>query len=325
MAPGELGRVIGRQGRTAAAVRTLAAAAGELDGHRVDGRFPRRVDARSDWAVDGHRRPRSSGRTASGPGRRRARDGLSAPSDFAVGAALHGPASAAVVGPLVVASSRRARRPLGRRVRRRRDDRTTPRRCADVELRIPRRGAAAALGPGRYYVHDLAGCEVVTVAGRVVGRVDRVDLGTGTPLLVVDGARGEVLVPLADAICRRVDVAAKVDRDRSAGRAARARMTVDVITIFPAMVEAALAEGVVGRARERGLVDIRVRDLRDVHRRPAPDGRRRAVRRRAGHGDEARAAVSRGRGDRGRARDAVGGRADDAAGPPLHARRGASG
>ncbi len=35
MAPGELGRVIGRQGRTAAAVRTLAAAAGDLDGHRV--------------------------------------------------------------------------------------------------------------------------------------------------------------------------------------------------------------------------------------------------------------------------------------------------
>ena len=35
MAPGELGRVIGRQGRTAAAVRTLAAVAGELDGQRV--------------------------------------------------------------------------------------------------------------------------------------------------------------------------------------------------------------------------------------------------------------------------------------------------
>ena len=35
MAPGELGRVIGRQGRTAAAVRTLATAAGELDGQRV--------------------------------------------------------------------------------------------------------------------------------------------------------------------------------------------------------------------------------------------------------------------------------------------------
>lgn len=32
---GELGRVIGRQGRTAAALRTLAAAAGEKDGKTV--------------------------------------------------------------------------------------------------------------------------------------------------------------------------------------------------------------------------------------------------------------------------------------------------
>jgi predicted RNA-binding protein YlqC (UPF0109 family) len=35
MAPGELGRVIGRQGRTATALRALAAAAGELDGLRA--------------------------------------------------------------------------------------------------------------------------------------------------------------------------------------------------------------------------------------------------------------------------------------------------
>ena len=35
MAPGELGRVIGRQGRTATALRSLATAAGELDGERV--------------------------------------------------------------------------------------------------------------------------------------------------------------------------------------------------------------------------------------------------------------------------------------------------
>ena len=40
-------------------------------------------------------------------------------------------------------------------------------------------------------------------------------------------------------------------------------MIADVITIFPEMVEHGLAEGVVGRARERGLIDIRVRDLRD--------------------------------------------------------------
>jgi hypothetical protein len=35
MAPGELGRVIGRQGRTAAAIRTLVAAAAELEGAKV--------------------------------------------------------------------------------------------------------------------------------------------------------------------------------------------------------------------------------------------------------------------------------------------------
>ena len=40
-------------------------------------------------------------------------------------------------------------------------------------------------------------------------------------------------------------------------------MKADVITIFPRMVEAALAEGVVSRARESGILDVIVRDLRD--------------------------------------------------------------
>ena len=40
-------------------------------------------------------------------------------------------------------------------------------------------------------------------------------------------------------------------------------MKVDIVTIFPRMVEAGLAEGVVGRARERGLLDIVVHNLRD--------------------------------------------------------------
>jgi tRNA (guanine37-N1)-methyltransferase len=40
-------------------------------------------------------------------------------------------------------------------------------------------------------------------------------------------------------------------------------MIADVVTIFPAMVEAGLAEGVIGRARSRGLIEVRVRDLRD--------------------------------------------------------------
>jgi len=40
-------------------------------------------------------------------------------------------------------------------------------------------------------------------------------------------------------------------------------MKFDVITIFPRMVEAGLAEGVVGRARTAGLLDIVVHNLRD--------------------------------------------------------------
>jgi predicted RNA-binding protein YlqC (UPF0109 family) len=42
MAPGDLGRVIGRQGRTAAAIRTLVAATAEIEGTKAS------VDFRDD-------------------------------------------------------------------------------------------------------------------------------------------------------------------------------------------------------------------------------------------------------------------------------------
>ena len=40
-------------------------------------------------------------------------------------------------------------------------------------------------------------------------------------------------------------------------------MTFDIVTIFPAMLEQPLAAGVLGRAIERGTLDVKVRDLRD--------------------------------------------------------------
>jgi tRNA (guanine37-N1)-methyltransferase len=40
-------------------------------------------------------------------------------------------------------------------------------------------------------------------------------------------------------------------------------LRIDVVTIFPGMVEGPLSDGIVQRARERGLVDLRVHDLRD--------------------------------------------------------------
>ncbi len=40
-------------------------------------------------------------------------------------------------------------------------------------------------------------------------------------------------------------------------------MRIDIVTLFPAMLEAPLAQSILGRARARGLVDIRVHDLRE--------------------------------------------------------------
>src|ERR1044071_1849624 len=40
-------------------------------------------------------------------------------------------------------------------------------------------------------------------------------------------------------------------------------MKFDIVTIFPRMVEAGLAEGVISRGIERGLLDVKVHDLRE--------------------------------------------------------------
>ncbi len=40
-------------------------------------------------------------------------------------------------------------------------------------------------------------------------------------------------------------------------------MKIDIVTIFPAMVQAPLAEGIVARAIAAGVIDVRVHDLRD--------------------------------------------------------------
>src|SRR5204863_2876345 len=40
-------------------------------------------------------------------------------------------------------------------------------------------------------------------------------------------------------------------------------MKIDIVTIFPKMVTGPLAEGIVARAIAKGLIDVRVHDLRD--------------------------------------------------------------
>jgi 16S rRNA processing protein RimM len=77
-----------------------------------------------------------------------------------------------------------------------------------LDLEVPA-DARHPLKAGAYYMDELEGCEVVTSAGEVVGQVTSVDSAVGTPVLVVRGDAGEVLVPLAEEICRVVDPAAK--------------------------------------------------------------------------------------------------------------------
>lgn len=71
-----------------------------------------------------------------------------------------------------------------------------------------------ALEPGLFYEADLVGCRVETVdgpggPGATIGTVLRVDGVPGASMLVIETPHGEVLVPLADDICRVIDPAAR--------------------------------------------------------------------------------------------------------------------
>ncbi len=72
---------------------------------------------------------------------------------------------------------------------------------AGVEL-MAAAGDAVALPEGQYYYRDLIGCDVLTADGAAIGQVTNVEGERGNNRLVVKGRRGEVLIPLADEICR---------------------------------------------------------------------------------------------------------------------------
>jgi 16S rRNA processing protein RimM len=79
---------------------------------------------------------------------------------------------------------------------------------AGLELRVPV-SELAVLPPGTYYEHELVGCEVVTTAGEALGAVRAVESAAGPTRLVIGEGRGEIQVPLADAICVSIDVGAR--------------------------------------------------------------------------------------------------------------------
>jgi len=79
---------------------------------------------------------------------------------------------------------------------------------AGRELRVPVE-QLAALPADTFYRHDLVGCVVETRDGTRIGPVTDVEGTMAGSRLVVDGAAGEVLIPLVAAICTVVDPASK--------------------------------------------------------------------------------------------------------------------
>jgi 16S rRNA processing protein RimM len=87
-----------------------------------------------------------------------------------------------------------------------------------LEVQVPL-AERVRLPVGSYYVTDLIGCDVFEMRGEPAPQLEKIGVvrdvqfaGAGvlsTPNLVIDSVRGELLVPLAAEICRRIDTASR--------------------------------------------------------------------------------------------------------------------
>src|SRR2546430_13104102 len=71
-------------------------------------------------------------------------------------------------------------------------------------------------------------------------------------------------------------------------------MQIDILTLFPEICRAPLSESMMKRAQENKIVDLRIHKSARLDDRQTPHRRRRAVRRRAGDGDETETNFCRG-------------------------------
>ena len=84
-----------------------------------------------------------------------------------------------------------------------------------LEVQVPL-SERTKLPAGSYYISELAGCEVWEIIAPGEAEELKTMLGvvrgvqeSGTPVLEVDTLDGEVLIPLATEICRKIDVKAR--------------------------------------------------------------------------------------------------------------------
>jgi tRNA (guanine37-N1)-methyltransferase len=148
---------------------------------------------------------------------------------------------------------------------------------------------------GAYLWHEVVGTRVEDRSGETLGTVREIIRAGGGEVAIVDGSRGELLIPLVRAFVPRfaprrgvmvVDTerlglapeirpATRAERapstrgepDPARGRRRPARagahvLEVDILSLFPAMLEGPLAESIPGRVQEEGIAAIRFHDLR---------------------------------------------------------------
>ncbi|MCZ7554972.1 MAG: ribosome maturation factor RimM [Bacteroidia bacterium] len=88
-------------------------------------------------------------------------------------------------------------------------DRTQAEKLKGLNLYVTEEEMAEA-PEGRYFIHDLIGCEVVTVQGERKGSVRDVMLLPANDVYVVDCDGREVLIPAVPSIVTSVNIAARV-------------------------------------------------------------------------------------------------------------------
>jgi tRNA (guanine37-N1)-methyltransferase len=184
---------------------------------------------------------------------------------------------------------------------------STPRALIVRFAEVPDRDAADALrgvyleapAPprrrGRYLWHEVVGTRVEDRAGETLGTVREIIRAGGGEVAIVEGPRGELLIPLVRAFVPRfaprrgvmvvdserlglarrspaapqtlaaTSTAAESGPSRGKRRPARAAapvLEVDILSLFPAMLAGPLGESIPGRAQEEGIAAIRFHDLR---------------------------------------------------------------
>ena len=87
------------------------------------------------------------------------------------------------------------------------ENREAAQKLRGMDVRIPI-GEAMPLRPRQYYEHQIEGLDVVTEEGQALGTIQEVLFTGSKPVYVIQGPRGEVLIPALKDVVREIDVEA---------------------------------------------------------------------------------------------------------------------